>query len=148
MAQIRCKWVDGLQFIGSDADRHSVVLDASAEGGKGEGLGFRPAQMLLVGLGSCTGMDVISILQKQRQEVHTFEVDVSGEQAADPPWPFVRIHVEYVIKGRGIDKAAVERAISLSETRYCSVWATLRARAEITSSYRIEESAASRPIPA
>ena len=142
-AQIRCKWVGGLQFIGSDAERHSVVMDASAEGGKGEGLGFRPAQMLLLGLGACTGMDVISVLEKQRQKVTGFEVNVQGQQESEPPWPFRSMRVEYVIKGRDIQRPAVERAIDLSESKYCSVWATLRAQVDIISSYRIEEEASS-----
>lgn len=137
MAEIKAKWVDNLQFIAIDAENHSLVMDGSPKAG-GQGTGFRPAQLLLVGLAGCTGMDVISVLRKKRQEVTSLELVVSGEQASEPPWAYKNISVEYIIKGKNIDEAAVKRAIELSETKYCSVKATLEERVNVSSSYRIE----------
>lgn len=137
MAEIRTKWVDNLQFIAVDAENHSLVMDGSPKAG-GQGTGFRPAQLLLVGLAGCTGMDVISILRKKRQQVASFELVVSGEQVSEPPWAYQNISVEYIIRGKNIDEAAVKRAIELSETKYCSVKATLEGRVSVSSSYRIE----------
>ena len=92
----------------------------------GENDGFRPTELLLVGLAGCTAMDVISILAKKKQNVSSFEVKAHGERATQDPKRFTSFLVEYVIKGDGIDPAAVERAVQLSEDRYCSVMATLR----------------------
>lgn len=137
MAEIKAKWVDNLQFIAIDVENHSLVMDGSPKAG-GQGTGFRPAQLLLVGLAGCTGMDVISILRKKRQQVTSLELVVSGEQVSEPPWAYQNISVEYIIKGKNIDEAAVKRAIELSETKYCSVKATLEERVNVSSSYRIE----------
>ena len=137
MLEARAKWVSGLQFIGFDTQDHSVAMDASTDSG-GEGAGFRPPILVLIGLAGCTGMDIVNILQKGRHDVVGLEVKATGENAMDPPWPIEAIHVEYIVRGRGISEDAVRRAIELSEKKYCSVWATLAGRATITSSYRIE----------
>jgi putative redox protein len=93
--------------------------------------GFRPTELLLVGLAGCTAMDVISILQKKRQEVSGLEVKAHGERAAEDPKKFTSFLVEYVVRGKGIDRDAVTRAVELSETKYCSVMATLRSAGPI-----------------
>ena len=92
----------------------------------GENDGFRPTELVLVGLAGCTAMDVISILAKKKQDVTAFEVKAHGERASEDPKRFTSFLVEYVISGKGIDPAAVQRAVELSETKYCSVMATLR----------------------
>ena len=99
----------------------------------------RPMEVLLMALGGCTAMDVISILEKKRAVVEDFEIDVEAERADAHPRVFTKIHVRYVIVGAGVDPKDVERAIELSEQKYCSVSAMLRASAEVTSSFEIRE---------
>ena len=133
---VRVKWVDGMRFVATDSIGHSIVLDSTKTGG-GEGSGFTPLQLLLAALGSCTGMDIVDILRKQRQQIDDVEVMVSGERVKEPPRVYSEIHVEYRIKGRDISEKAVQRAIQLSEEKYCSVGAMLRAKAKVSSSYVI-----------
>jgi putative redox protein len=133
---IRVKWVDGLRFVATDSMGHSIVTDSTKTAG-GEGAGFTPLQLLLAALGSCTGIDLVDILGKQRQEIDAVEIIVSGERVKDPPRVYSGIHVEYRIKGKGISEKAVKRAIQLSEEKYCSVGAMLRAKAQVSSSYVI-----------
>jgi putative redox protein len=119
-------WEKGLSFEGKGhTSGFSLPLGADPKGG-GDNDGFRPTELLLVGLAGCTAMDVISILSKKRQDVTSFEVKAHGERAVEDPKRFTSFLVEYVVKGKGIDPAAVERAVDLSETKYCSVMATLR----------------------
>ena len=134
---VKVKWVDGMRFGASDRTGHSIVMDASKQGG-GEGLGFSPLQLLLAALGGCTGIDIVDILRKQRQLVEGLEIVVSGERAQDYPRFYGKIHVEYRVKGKDIREKAIKRAIQLSEDKYCSVGAMLRAKAEVKSSYTIQ----------
>jgi len=120
MMKANAVWKGKMSFEGSVAAGFSLPMDTSVESG-GENNGFRPVELLLVGLAGCTAMDVISILQKKRQDVTAFEVRVAeAERAADHPRVYTHIVLEYVVTGRGIDRAAVERAVELSETKYCS----------------------------
>lgn len=127
----------GLRFAARTGSGHTIVLDDSS----GDG-GPRPVEMLLVGQAGCTGMDVISILQKKRQQVTRYEVSVSAEQRTDPhPAIFTRAEVVHQLEGPGLDEAAVRRAIELSATKYCSVAAMLSAgTVEIHHRYRIARS--------
>jgi putative redox protein len=134
---VNVKWNGGLQFVATDSSGHSIVMDASKSFG-GEDSGFSPLQLLLVALGGCTGMDVVNILRKERQEVDDLEILVSGERAEEPPRVYNYIRVEYRIKGKDIEEKAVQRAIQLSEDKYCSVGAMLRAKAKVTSNYSIQ----------
>ncbi|MGQ0602714.1 MAG: OsmC family protein [Anaerolineales bacterium] len=104
-----------------------------------EGVNFRPLEMLMVGLAGCTGMDVIDILRKKRQKVSGFEVQTRGETAEEYPKKYTHIEVTYIVTGQRIDPEAVRRAIELSETKYCSVIATLREVAPITTRFEICE---------
>jgi putative redox protein len=113
-------------------------MDSSKKAG-GEGAGFRPIELLLVALGGCTGIDVVSILKKQRQKVEGLEMMITGERVENPPRVYGKIHVEYVVRGKNISEKAVKRAIKLSEKKYCSVGAMLGAKAKLTTSYRIEQ---------
>lgn len=135
---IKVKWVDGFQFVGTGSTGHTFVIDAPEKGG-GRGEGIKPSELLLLGLAGCTGYDVVQILSKQRQDIRSFEVSVEGEQAADPPWPFEKILVTYKIRGLNINETFLQRAIELSETKYCSVGATISGRAKIETRYEIEE---------
>jgi putative redox protein len=102
-------------------------------------VGIGPAEMLLLSLGGCTSYDVVNILTKKRQKLTGLEVVVTGEQAEEPPWPYLKIHVLYRLRGKGLREKAVRDAIELSETKYCSVAATLRPSVEITYDYTIEQ---------
>ena len=108
--------------------------------------GMSPAEALLAAVGGCSGWDVVDILRKQRQPLRGLEVRVAGEQLPDAPWAFTRVIVTYVVRGRGVDPAAVERAVALSTARYCSVIATIRGVADIESEIElIEESGPEEP---
>ena len=128
----------GMRFTAESGSGHSVTLDAEREGG-GENLGFRPMELLLVGLAGCTGMDVISILRKKRQDVTAYEVQVRGVRAEDHPMVFVEIIVEHIVTGYAVQPEAVARAIHLSEERYCGAGAMLGKVAHLTHTYRIVE---------
>ncbi len=96
-------------------------------------------ELLLIALGSCTGIDVISILKKKRQRVTDYRIEVSGERRDDYPRSYTRLNVKHIVRGHGLPEAAVARAIELSDQKYCSVAATLRGSAEIVTSYEIVE---------
>jgi putative redox protein len=133
---VRVTWVQKRQLVGTDGSKHSVVMSSQDEE---NGTGMSPSQLLLVGLGGCTGYDVVDILLKRRQQLTGLEIVVTGEQDADPPWAYRKIHVHYVVHGRGLREKAVRHAIALSEEKYCSVAATVRGVAEITQDYTIVE---------
>jgi putative redox protein len=139
MSDVSVTWVHGEQFVASGTDGHSIVLDAP--GGHAMSQGFKPSDLLLAALGGCTAVDVIDILRKKRQPVSGLRVTVRGEQREEHPRLFERILVHYDVRGHGVAEAAVERAISLSREKYCSVAATLRGVATITTSFTIVEDA-------
>jgi putative redox protein len=126
----------GMRFDAQATSGYHVTLDSREVSGGQDG-GFSPMEMLLVGLAGCTGMDVISILRKKRQDVTGYEVHVQGIRTDDHPRVFVEINVEHIVTGHNIQSAAVERAIELSETRYCGASAMLGKVARITNTYRI-----------
>ncbi len=129
---------DQMTFGGTSGSGHALTMDADdASGGRNKG--FRPMELLLVAFGGCTGMDVISILRKKRQDVSGLEMNVKGEKAESFPHVYTNIEIEYVVTGKNIQKEAVERAIELSLTKYCSVGATLAKTGAISHSYRISE---------
>src|SRR5512136_3024283 len=125
-------WLSGKRFVGIDSTNHSVVLSS-----KDEGVGVKPSDMLLIALASCTAADVVEILSKKRMPLDAMEIITTGEQDADPPWTFRKIHLKYRLGGRGLTDKAVEQAIQLSGEKYCSVAATVRATAEITTGFEI-----------
>ncbi len=130
----------GMRFEAEAGSGHFVTLDASEPDG-GQDTGFRPMELLLVGLAGCTGMDVISILRKKRQQVNSYEVRVTGLRAQDHPMVFVEITVEHIITGHQVQPEAVARAIQLSEERYCVAGAMLGKVAHLTHTYRLLETA-------
>jgi putative redox protein len=131
-------WKGDMHFTGTSDTGFGLTLDAGPAVG-GQDMGFRPLELLLIGLAGCTAMDVISILKKKRQDVTGFEVRVNAEQADEHPHVYTDIHVTYLVRGHDVDPAAVERSIELSETKYCSAHAMLAQAANITSSYEITE---------
>ncbi len=138
MDTVRVKWNGGRRFVATDEAGHGVVMDAPLP--TGEGIGVRPIEAALYALGGCTGIDVIGILGKQRQVVRDFEIVVTGEQREEQPRRYERIDIEYVVTGVDIKPTMLERAIQLSEEKYCSVRAMIDPGVELTSSYRIVES--------
>ena len=134
----RARLVDGMRFMAETGSGHSVTMDASEEHG-GANLGFRPMELLLVGLAGCTAMDVISILRKKRQDVRDYVVAVHGTRAETDPLVFTDITVEHRVFGHEVDPEAVRRAIELSETRYCGAGGMLGKTAKLTHTFRILE---------
>lgn len=133
MGNATIKWLPGgLTFIGTDSTKHSVVLAPQSEG-----TGMKPSELLLVAVGSCTAVDVVGILEKKRTPLSSLEIEVSGEQDADPPWTFRKVHIHYKLKGSGLGENSVKQAISLSEEKYCSVSSTIKGTAKITTSFEI-----------
>ena len=128
--QAEIKWVDGMQFVARAGNSPAIVLD-SREGASGPS----PMEMVLMGVAGCTAIDVIMIMKKRRADVTDFRINISGVRADEYPRRYTRIHIEYVLHGRGLKVKDVERAIELSETKYCSATASLNA--EIEHSYRI-----------
>ena len=132
MANASVKWVSGKQFIGVDSTKHSVVLSTPDEG-----TGIKPSDLLLIALASCTAVDVVEILEKKRMTLTSLELSVTGEQDEDPPWTFRKMTILYSIKGKDLNEKAVEQAIQLSEEKYCSVAATIRATCQIETKFEI-----------
>jgi putative redox protein len=122
-------------FVGITPSRHAITLDTDHERGSAP----TPVELLLVALGSCTAVDVISILKKKQEQVSAYRVEVRGERRAEHPRSYSRMEVHHIVTGRGISEKAVSQAIELSETKYCSVAATLRPTAEIVSTFEIIE---------
>ena len=137
----------GMRFDAEAGSGHHVTLDAAEHGG-GYNEGFRPMELLLVGLAGCTGMDVISILRKKREPVTGYEVHVTGIRAEDHPMVFVDITVEHIITGHQIQPEAVARAIQLSEERYCGAGAMLGKVAHLTHTFHIVEAAEAQAVVA
>lgn len=132
MGTTTVKWIDGKKFIGIDSTRHSVVLSTPDEG-----VGVKPSELLLIALAACSAVDVVEILSKKRMPLTSLEITSSGEQDQDPPWTFRKIHLHFTLGGEHLTAKAVAQAIQLSEEKYCSVAATLRATAQITSDFEI-----------
>jgi len=124
-------WKGGMAFTGTADTGYLIPLD-SAQAAGGQELGFRPIQLFAIGLVGCTGMDVISILKKKRVEVTDFEVSAEIERAEQHPKIFTKIQVVYKVTGKNIDRKDVERAVELSENKYCPAQAMLDKTAEIS----------------
>jgi putative redox protein len=132
----RIKWLDHMSFVGESGSGHSIVMDASPDDG-GRNLGLRPMETVLLGLGGCTAIDVMLILQKARQQVEDCIVEISAERATEIPKVFTKIHLHYRIKGRDLSAKQVERAINLSAEKYCSVTKMLEKTAQMTHDFEL-----------
>jgi putative redox protein len=120
-------------FIGVTPSGHAQVLETNSE----RGSAASPMELLLIALGSCTGVDVISILKKKRQHVTDYRIEISGERRAQHPRAYTKMQVRHFLRGRNLSDSAVAQAVELSEAKYCSVAATLRPTVEIVSSFEI-----------
>lgn len=134
----RVKLVNGVTFMAESGSGHAVVMDAAHEVG-GRDLGPRPMEMLLMGAGGCSAIDVVMILRKARQPVADCVVELEAERAAEDPKVFTRIHMHYVVTGKGVNPLQVEKAIKLSKEKYCSATIMLAKTAEVTSNFEIRE---------
>jgi len=132
---VSIEWHSDLRFTGRNERGQLIEIDATEI--EGEAKGVTPMQLLLVTLGGCTAIDVVNILHKQRQTLTGLTVNLSGERRKDPPRYFEKIHIEYMLTGHELEKSKVERAIMLSQQKYCSVEAMLKGVAAITASYKI-----------
>ena len=130
------QWVSKSRFVGTDGYKHSIVMSSQDEE---NGIGMKPSELLLVALGGCSSVDVVSILQKKRQALTGLEVEISAEQEPEPPWCFCKINIAYHVRGRGLSEKAVADAIRLAEDKYCSVRATLDKSVEVHTEYQIAE---------
>ncbi len=135
-------WEQRMTFTGTADSGFEVALGASPRVG-GDDDGFRPLELMLISLAGCAAMDVISILQKKRQDITGFNVSADAETSREHPRVFTSITVHYNVRGRNVDPKAVERAIELSETRYCPAQAMLAKSVPIEHTYTIEEEPAS-----
>lgn len=136
----RIKWVENVCFIGESETGHAVVLDGAPDAG-GRNLGMRPMEMLLIGMGACTSFDVVTILKKARQPITDCVAEIDAERANEVPKVFTKIHVHFVVTGKGLNPTQVERAVKLSAEKYCSASIMLGKAAEISHDFEIVESA-------
>jgi putative redox protein len=136
--KVRIKWVENVAFVAETESGHGFVMDGAPEGG-GRNLGPRPMEVVLAGTGGCTAYDVVTILRKSRQDVHDCHVSIEADRAPTDPKVFTRIHMHFVVKGRGVKREQVERAIRLSAEKYCSASIMLGKTAEITHDFEIVE---------
>lgn len=134
----RVRLVEAMTFVAESGSGHAVVMDASPDVG-GRDLGARPMEMVLMGAGGCSAIDVVHILRKARQDLVDCVVEMEGERAAEDPKVFTRIHMHYVVTGRALNPAQVERAIRLSKEKYCSATIMLAKTAEVTADFEIRE---------
>lgn len=132
----RVKWIEGIAFMGETESGHAVVMDGAPAAG-GRNLGPRPMEMLLLGAGGCSSIDVIMILKKSRQAVSDCYVELEAERAETDPKVFTKIHMHFVVKGKDIKPEAVEKAVKLSAEKYCSASIMLGATAEVTHDFEV-----------
>jgi putative redox protein len=136
--EAKVSWNKKLSFTGTGENGFTVPLDAEPSVG-GENNGFEPMELIAIGLAGCTAMDTISILQKKRQDVTTFEVQIHAERAVEFPKVFTNITIEYIVEGHNVDPGALERSIELSATKYCPAQAMLRKACNIEHKYSIKD---------
>ncbi|MEE8428616.1 MAG: OsmC family protein [Gammaproteobacteria bacterium] len=134
--QARVKWVQDVTFVGESGSGHAVVMDGPADSG-GRDLGIRPMEMILLGLGGCAAFDVIHILRRARQPVTDCVVELKAERADKIPRVFTRIHVHFVITGKGVAEKQVARAVELSAEKYCSASIMLGKVVELSHDFEV-----------
>lgn len=128
---------NAITFAGKTNSNHWVMMDGPEKFG-GSDAGIRPKELMMLALAGCTGSDVASILSKKRVALEDFEINISAEESEEHPIVFTKMHIEYVFYGKDIQEKDVERAIELSQTKYCGVTAMYEKAMEISHSYRIE----------
>ncbi len=135
---MKLAWKDGLNYEGSDELGHSILI-SNEKDEEGKRKSFSPIELVALGLGGCGGMDVISILKKKKQDVHGLEIQVNPTRVETHPRVWSAVEITYIVSGKNIDPAAVERAIYISSEKYCSVHNMLKHSVEIKHSFQIVE---------
>jgi putative redox protein len=140
---VKVEWRGGMAFEADPPSGVKFMMDANPEFG-GQNLGPSPLEAFIAAGAACSGIDVISVLEKKRQKVTSYRVEVDGERTEEGvyPRPYIKLTFRHIVEGEGLDPAAVEHAVKLSDEKYCSVIATLRAAPEITSVFEVREKAA------
>ena len=134
----RIKLADGMTFVAESGSGHAVVIDAAPDVG-GRDLGARPMELVLMGTGACSAVDVVHILRKARQPITDCVVELDSDRAPEDPKVFTRIHLHYIVTGKALNPLQVERAIKLSKEKYCSATIMLAKTAAITFDFEIHE---------
>lgn len=132
------KWIDNMKFVASADSGHATIIDASPDVG-GENLGMRPMEMILLGVGGCSSIDVMHILKKSRQSVSNCVCQLSAERASEDPKVFTSINMHFVVSGDQLSEKHVARAVQLSAEKYCSASIMLSAACKIAHSFEIVE---------
>lgn len=129
---------EGMSFVAESGSGHLVPMDGAPDGG-GRNLAPRPMELVLIGTGGCTAYDVVLILKRGRHDVRDCRVELHAERAPSDPKVFTSIHLRFVVRGKALDRAVVERAVALSHEKYCSATAMLAHTANITHEVTVEE---------
>ncbi len=135
---VEIRWVEGEFFVGQDRYGNTLTIGSTPDR-EPEWRGVKPADLLMLGLIGCSGYDLVTILQKQRQKIAGISIRATGEQLDEEPFAFIKIQIEYRVRGTNVNSDFVKRAIELSEQKYCSVYNTLKNTVQLTSSFKIEE---------
>lgn len=125
------RWIEGMMMVGESASGHAIVMDGPEDLG-GKNLGVRPMEMLLLGMGGCTTVDVVSTLKKMREEVRDCRVEISAQRADEHPKVFTKIHLHFIVEGENLNDKKIAKAVSLSADKYCSASIMLGKMATIT----------------
>lgn len=134
----RIKWIENVSFVAESGSGHALVIDGAPEGG-GRDLGPRPMEVVLMGTGGCTAYDVMHILRKSRAPVTDCVLEIDSERATEDPKVFTKIHFHFIVTGKGLKAAQVERAVHLSAEKYCSASIMLGKTAAITHDFEVRE---------
>ena len=136
MLTAKMKWTGGLKFEGTSAFGHLIITDGSKKVG-GEEAGYKPTELLLYSIAGCTGIDVVRILEKQRQKLTSLEIELTAHQGEAYPKPFHTIEVKFIARGKDLDEKKLAAAIELSESKYCVVSQTIESENKVVTSYEI-----------
>lgn len=136
MVNVKMNWAGGIKFEGISTWGHKIITDGSKQAG-GEESGYKPTELLLYGIAACTGVDVVRILEKQRQKLTALDIEVIAHQNDEYPKPFHTIEVKYIARGENLDEKKLAQAIELSEDKYCVVSQTVKFPGKVTTSYEI-----------
>lgn len=136
MLKAKLKWRKGIVFEGENLFGNKIIVDGLKSEG-GEEAGIKPTELLLYGIAGCTGIDVVSILKKMRQEFSSLEIEITAHQEKEPPRPFHTIEIKYIVRGDGIDPGKLAEAIRLSQEKYCAVSLTVANETQVNTSFEI-----------
>jgi len=134
----KISWVDGALFVAEGGSGHTLTMDGAPDVG-GRDVASRPMEVVLMGMGGCTAIDVVAMLRKQRQDIEGVEISLAAERAEEPPKVFTSVKLVYTVRGRKLNRALIERAVSLSEDKYCSATAMIRKSASVSHEIVLEE---------